>query len=74
MLDRELHNVLDRLKNVLWHETMFEDLQWYYAEEGLYVLRCKHGTPNEHLCFILANSRDDAISKAVLDLYKAERK
>ena len=32
-VDSHLQSAFDGFKNVLWHETMFEDLQWYYAEE-----------------------------------------
>jgi hypothetical protein len=71
MLDKLFHEVLTRLDSVLWRETMFADLQWYYAEEGVYILRCKHGEQNEHLCIIRAKSADEAISRAVFDLHKA---
>lgn len=65
------HDVLKRLASVCWRETMFADMQTYYAEEGVYVLRCKHGTPNAHYCIIRAKSLDEAISRAVFDLHKA---
>ena len=69
-----IHNALNGLKNVRWRETAFADLQWYYAEGGVYVLRCKKGDPNEHLCIIRAKSADKAISRAVFNLYKADDK
>lgn len=69
-LDKDFHDVFKRLKNVLWRETMFMDLQTYYAEDGVYVMRCKHGEPNEHYCIIKAGSLDEAISRAVFDLHK----
>lgn len=72
---QSIHDVLKMLNFATWGETMFADLQWYYAEEGVYILRCKHGEPNEHLCIIRAKSADEAISRAVFDLHKAnERK
>ena len=75
MLDDYIHEVVSGLEHVRWRETMFADLQWYYAENGVYIMRCKHGDPNEHLCIIRAKSADEAISRAVFDLYKAgERK
>ncbi len=67
----DFHDVLKRLESVCWHETMFADMQTYYAEEGVYVMRCKHGTPNAHYCIIRAKSLDEAISRAVFDLHKA---
>lgn len=72
--DSSIHEALKGLDGVLWRDTMFADLQWYYAEEGVYVLRCKHGEPNEHLCVIRAKSANEAISRAVFDLHKAGEK
>lgn len=69
-----IHEAVDGLKNVRWRETAFADLQWYYAEDGVYVLRCKKGDPNEHLCVMRAKSADEAISRAVFNLYKADEK
>lgn len=71
IIEDAIHEAVDGLKNVRWRETAFADLQWYYAEGGVYVLRCKHGDPNEHLCVIRAKSADEAISRAVFDLHKA---
>lgn len=58
------------LENASWRPTMFEDLQVCYCEEGLYALRCKHGTPNYHICLIREKSEDAAIARAVFDLHK----
>lgn len=63
-------DVFSRLKSVRWKETMFLDLQTYEAGDGVYVLRCKHGEPNEHYCIIKALNEEDAISRAVFDLHK----
>lgn len=68
--DKAFHDVFKKLKNVPWRETMFMDLQTYGAGDGAYVLRCKHGEPNEHYCIIEANDVDEAISRAVFDLHK----
>ena len=70
--DDAIHEALQGLENVRWRETAFADLQWYYAENRVYVLRCKHGDPNEHLCVIEAKSADEAISRAVFNLYKSD--
>ena len=74
IVEDAIHDAVKGLKSVLWRETAFADLQWYYAEEGVYVLRCKKGDPNEHLCVIRAKSADEAISRAVFNLYKADEK
>jgi len=71
--DRAIHEMLAGLENVRWRETMFEDLDWYYAEDGVYVLRCKHGTPNEHLLVVRAKSPDDAIALAVFEMTPKKR-
>lgn len=66
MIDHELHEILKRLSSeVLWHDTRFADIQYYYAEEGTYILRCKHGKANEHLCIVKARSVDEAISHTI---------
>lgn len=69
-VDSHLQCALDGFKSVKWNETMFEDLQWYYAEERVYAMRCKHGTDNEHYLLVEAGSPGEAISKAVFDLHK----
>ena len=74
IVDDAIYDAVEGLKNVRWRETAFADLQWYYAEEGVYVLRCKKGDPNEYLCVIRAKSADEAISRAVFNLYKADEK
>lgn len=71
MLDCFIQIAVRELPNVKWQETLFEDLQWYYAEGRVYVLRCKHGTENEHYLIIKAGSPNEAISKAVFGLHKA---
>ena len=53
-----------------WKETMFLDLQTHDFGGGIFMLRCKHGEPNEHYCIIKANDVDEAISRAVFDLHK----
>lgn len=74
MPDSAIQEALKGLDGVLWRDTAFADLQWYYAEEGVYVLRCKHGEPNEHLCVVRAKSADEAIARAVFDLHKSDEK
>ena len=71
MPDNAIHEALDALNDVRWRETAFADLQWYYAEGGVYVLRCKKGDPNEHLCVIRAKSADEAIARVVFNFHKA---
>jgi len=66
--DKAIHEMLAGLANVRWRGTAFEDLDWYYAEDEVYVLRCKHGTPNEHLLVVNARSANEAISLAVFGM------
>ena len=67
----ELNRNIRELENGYWRQTAFEDLQVQYCEERLYSLRCKCGTPNEHICLIRERSEDAAISRAVFDLHKS---
>ena len=55
-----------------WKETMFLDLQTHDFGGGIFMLRCKHGEPNEHYCIIKANDVDEAIGRAVFDLHLRE--
>lgn len=66
----EFNKEIRELEKVCWRENAFEDLQVQYCEERLYALRCKVGTPNEHICLIREQSEDAAISRAVFDLHK----
>ena len=66
----ELNRNIRELENGSWRLTAFEDLQVQYCEERLYALRCKLGTPNEHICLIRERSEDAAIARAVFDLHK----
>lgn len=71
--DRAIHEMLAGLENVRWRETMFEDLDWYYADDGVYVLRSDAGTPNEHLLVVRAKSLDEAIALAVFEMTPKKR-
>ena len=66
----ELNRNIRELENGCWRQTAFEDLQVQYCEERLYAMRCKRGTPNEHICLIREQSEDGAIARAVFDLHK----
>ena len=66
----ELNRNIRELESGCWRQTAFEDLQVQYCEERLYALRCKCGTPNEHICLIREQSEDAAVSRAVFDLHK----
>ena len=71
MPDNAIHEALDALNDVCWRKTAFADLQWYYAEGGVYIIRCKHGKPDASLCAIRARSADEAVARAVFDLHMA---
>ena len=74
MPDSAIHEALDALNDVRWRETAFPDLQWYYAEGGVYIIRCKHGKPDASLCAIRARSADEAVARAAFDLNMADEK
>ena len=66
----ELNRNIRELEKGFWRQTAFEDLQVQYCEERLYALRCKRGTPNEHICLIREQSEDAAISRAAFDMHR----
>ncbi len=70
--DIELHWSWNGLKKVLWRDTRYEGVQWYYAEERLYVLRVRAGQPNEHYLLIKARSPEDAIRRAIYNMQTAD--
>ena len=70
--DTELHEAMKGLREVLWHDTRYEGVQWYYAEERLYVLRVRTGQPNEHYLLIKGHSPEEAIRRAIYDMKTAE--
>ena len=72
--DSSIHEALKGLDRVLWRDTTVAGVQWYYAEEGVYILRCNHGEPNEHLRVIWAKSAAAAIARAASDLHKPDEK
>lgn len=74
MIDKELNDIVRRLETVEWRTTMYGYLQWYYAEEGLYVLKCNAGTETERIVLIRARSLQEAIAKESLALMRSSPK
>lgn len=66
IFDEMANFIFDGLKSVLWRETMFEDVQYYYCENELYALRLKQGTRYERIVLIKARSPNEAISLGVM--------
>jgi hypothetical protein len=67
MIDEMANSFFNSLKSVLWRETMFEDVQYYYCENELYALRLKQGTRHERIVLVKARSFDEAISLGVME-------
>lgn len=72
-VDSCIHDALKLLKEVRWRDSIVPDVQWYYAEGGVYVIRFFHGTPREHMVVIRAKSPKKATSSAMpwIDMKKA---
>ena len=68
--DLDHMSVFGMLAATEWKETMFGDLQTHDFGDNVFMLRCKHGEPNEHYLLIKAADVDEAISRAVFDLHK----
>lgn len=73
MSDRELNRIIRELETVNWRPTMFDDVQWYYAEERLYVLRIAGDSkPDGHkptrYMFLRAPSADAAIAAGLHEI------
>ena len=39
MIDREIHHFFDAVRSVLWRDWLESGIQYYYAEDSLYVIR-----------------------------------
>ena len=67
MGDFEFNRMFERLQNVTWKDSAFENVDWYYCEEGLYAIRIDKGTNKERCVLIKAKNPTQAIGIAVMD-------
>ena len=65
MDDFKINRMFDELKNICWKESAYEEVDWYYAEEGLYILRFDKNTDKERYLFVKAKTPSAAISIGV---------
>lgn len=56
------HAFYNHLGDVMWQETMFKNLWYYYSENELYVIKTLESTGIYHYAFIKARSPDQAIN------------
>jgi len=74
-LEDELHNAFEALDYIGFHETIFADVDVYYAGNRLYILRLDKiiSDRNMRYIFIEANSETEAISLALLGMHRQRR-
>lgn len=63
MIEHKLHNIYKALNDIAWRDTIFENLQYFYSEDELYLIRTLESTGVYHYCFVKARSSTAAISK-----------
>ena len=67
MGDYEFNRMFERLQNVTWRDSAYENVDWYYCEERLYAIRIDYGTNKERYVLIQAKNPTQAIGIAVMD-------
>lgn len=69
MNNAEIHSLLKGIETADgWQETMFEDVHWYDAGEGLFVIRLGHQDEQKRYVFIPAKTSDEAIGIGVFGM------
>lgn len=64
MCDHDFNRIVDGFKDLPWRESVFDDVEWYYAEEGRYIIHIKageNGCKPEHFRIVKARNPDQAI-------------
>ena len=72
MNDFEFNRMFEKLEKTAWRESVFENVHWYYCEEGLYAIRVDKGKPEERYILIKAKNPTQAISVAVMGMKRKE--
>ena len=74
-IENELHNAFEYLDYIEFHETAFADVDVYYAENRLYILRLDKNKPDTNMryIFIKAESENAAIALALLGMHRQKR-
>lgn len=73
MCDHDFNRIVDGFKDLPWRESAFEDVEWYYAEEGRYIIHIKardygeYGHKPEQYRIVKAKNPSQAISFAWVD-------
>lgn len=65
MPDKIFHNVLKCFQDVMWRPTANDNLSYYYAEEGLYIIRHVSFQGLESYYFIHAKNPKDAVNEVL---------
>ena len=74
-IENELHNAFENLDYIGFHETAFTDVDVYYAENRLYILRLDKNKSDTNMrsIFIKAESENAAIALALLGMHRQRR-
>ena len=74
-IENELHNAFENLDYIGFHETVFANVDVYYAENRLYILRLdkNKSDTNMRYIFIKAKSENEAIALALLGMHRQKR-
>lgn len=71
MIDIELNKIAAQFDGLNWCKTMFDDVQYYYAENRLYIVRIAIAKDEYVYCLTTASSPTEAIIKAVFRTYRS---
>lgn len=73
MNDNQFNRIVDGFKSLPWRDTMFMDVEYYYAEEGRYIVHIKaredeRESRPEQFRIVSASNPDQAIAFACFDM------
>lgn len=74
MCDHDFNRIVDGFKDLPWRESAFDDVEWYYAEEGRYIIHIKardngeNGYKPEQYRIVKAENPSQAIAFVCFDL------
>lgn len=71
MIDIELNKIAAQFDRLNWCKTVFDDVQYYYAENRRYIVRIAIAKDEYVYCLATASSPTDAITKAVFRTYRS---
>ena len=65
----DFNRLIDEFDGLAWNKTMFEDVEWFYAEERRYIVHLKKRPYRpEQFRIVKARNPDEAIAFACFDM------